>query len=223
MTPKDALPPKEPDEYCNGRNKAHTKYCDNVAGKGTSHKGVGRCWLHGGAEPHAEANGQVVLARREAIAMGLPRPMAAGQGIIECIEIAAGERDYATERIAALDEADAVGPVISTVNRPRKLEKGAEAKRDRVTEVHKGAPDVHVWIRVRHDAMDRLVRYEVAALRAGIEERRVKLAESQGQLLVQVIRGVLSKLGVIDRPEVPSIVREQLTLAAGQTEVLPAA
>lgn len=43
------LPRKQPDKYCNGRNKAHTKYCRNVAGYKTNHVGTGRCFLHGGA------------------------------------------------------------------------------------------------------------------------------------------------------------------------------
>lgn len=43
------LPPKEPDEYCNGRNKPHTKYCRKPAGWGTDHVGEGRCTLHGGS------------------------------------------------------------------------------------------------------------------------------------------------------------------------------
>lgn len=43
------LPPKKSDKLCNGRNKAHTKYCKNVAGYKTDHVGTGRCFLHGGA------------------------------------------------------------------------------------------------------------------------------------------------------------------------------
>ena len=85
-----------------------------------------------------------------------------------------------------------------------------------VEEIKVDAPALHIWIVARHQAMDRLVTYSATAIKAGIEERRVKLAESQGQLLVAVIRGVLQELGVLDRPEVPGIVRRQLTLVAGQ-------
>lgn len=49
----------------------------------------------------------------------------------------------------------------------------------------------------------------------GIEERRVTLAEQQGALIAQVLRGVLTELGVHDRPEVPAVVRRHLTLVAG--------
>ena len=44
------LPEIPPDKYCNGRNKAKTKYCAHESGWGTSHDGKGyRCRLHGGA------------------------------------------------------------------------------------------------------------------------------------------------------------------------------
>jgi hypothetical protein len=80
---------------------------------------------------------------------------------------------------------------------------------------HGGPPALHIWIAARHQAMDRLVDYSKIAIAAGIEERRVKLAEQQGALLAQAIRGILAELGVGDRPEVPAVVRRHLTLIAG--------
>ena len=42
------------------------------------------------------------------------------------------------------------------------------------------------------DAQDRLARYAASALKAGIEERRVRLAESQGAQLAGVVQAVLA-------------------------------
>jgi hypothetical protein len=42
------LPMIQPDKFCNGRNKLHTRYCRNPAGYKTDHFGQGRCHLHGG-------------------------------------------------------------------------------------------------------------------------------------------------------------------------------
>jgi hypothetical protein len=148
--------------------------------------------------------------------MGIPLDVEPHEAILECIRIAAGEVQYASERIAELDVTDAVAPVRSTLNRPLKGEGGTEYPDERVEEITLDAPALNIWIVTRRQAMDRLVQYSAVAIKAGIEERRVKLAESQGQLLVQVIRGVLQQLGVLNRPEVPRIVREQLTLVAGQ-------
>jgi hypothetical protein len=83
------------------------------------------------------------------------------------------------------------------------------------TQETKGQPALHIWIAVRHNAMDRLVGYSAVALKAGIEERRVKVAEAQGQLLARVIEGILNDLGVGDDPRKPEIVRRHLTLVAG--------
>lgn len=147
--------------------------------------------------------------------MGIPLDIEPHNAILECIRIAAGEVQYASERIAELDPEEAVGAVVTTLVRPRKLEKGEDAAEQTVEEITHAAPALHILIQARRQAMDRLVQYSATAIKAGIEERRVKLAESQGQLLVQVIRGVLQEMGVLDRPEVPGIVRRQLTLVAG--------
>jgi hypothetical protein len=203
--------PKSGGGRCGARRKSGGT-CQYRAGWGTGHPGVGRCKFHGGASPQAEVSGAVQLARREALVMGGPLDMEPHEALLECIRIAAGEVRYASERIAELEESDAVGPVVST--RPLKYEKGAESISERVFE--EGAPAVHIWIEVRHRAMDRLVNYSKIAIAAGIEERRVRIAEQQGNLLAQAIRGILEELGVANRPEVPTIVRRHLTLVSGQ-------
>jgi hypothetical protein len=200
---------------CNARTRKGTP-CTFQAGWGTGHQGTGRCKLHGGASPQAELSGAVTLARREMLVMGRPLDMEPHEALLECIRIAAGEVAYASERIAELDAADAVGPVVSTHRRPLKEEKGAEDPRTEVEEVRVEAPALHIWIVVRQHAMDRLVNYSKIALAAGVAERQVRLAEQQGQLLVEVIRGVLTDLGVNEHPEAPAVVRKHLTLIAGR-------
>lgn len=194
---------------CGAKTRAG-KPCRLPAGHGTTHPGVGRCRRHGGASPQAEMAGQVMLARREAMVMGVPLDVQPQDAIVQCIKIAAGEVQYASDRIAELEPGQAVGPIVTT--RPRKLEKGADARADRVEE--HGPPALHIWIQVRHQAMDRLVTYSKVAIAAGIEERRVRLAEEQGQLLAQAIRGILADLGVADHPEAPAVVRRHLSLVS---------
>lgn len=186
--------------------------CKQVAGARTHHTGEGRCWLHGGASPQAEVAGVVQLARREALVMGQPMDdLSPEEALLECIRITGGEVRYASERMAELDPEEAVGPTVST--RPLKWEKGAESPSERVEE--HGPPAIHIWIEVRHRAMDRLVNYTKVAIAAGLEERRVKVAEQQGALLAQAVRGILADLGVADHPEAPKTVRKHLTLIAG--------
>lgn len=195
------------------------KPCGKSKGWGTNHPGVGRCKLHGGASPQAEVSGVVQLARREAAVMGSPidnlRPE---EALLECIRISGGEVRYASERIAEIDPDEAVGPVVTT--RPLKWEKGAESPDDRVEE--HGGPALHIWIEVRHRAMDRLVNYTKVAIAAGLEERRVRVAEEQGHLLAEAVRGILCDLGVADRPDAPAVVRKHLTLLSGGVRELAA-
>ena len=186
--------------------------CRKTAGWGTGHSGVGRCKFHGGCTPNHELSGAIALARREAAVMGRPLSIEPHEAIIECIRIAAGEVAYSSSQIAGLEDAEAVGPV--QTSRPLKEEKGAENAEVYVTEY--GPPAVNIWIEVRHRAMDRLVNYSKIALAAGVAERQVRIAEQQGQMLAQVIRGVLEDLGVDKRPEAPAVVRKHLALIQGQ-------
>jgi hypothetical protein len=184
------------------------KPCEKRKGWGTNHLGTGRCKNHGGASPQAEVAGVVHLAKREALVMGTPidnlRP---GEALLECIAIVAGEIRYASERIADLDPSEAVGPVVTT--RPLKEEKGAEHPTERVYE--EGPPALQIWIKVRHEAMDRLVTYEKVAIAAGLEDRRIRIAEAQGSLMAEAVKGILVDLGVADDPRAPEVVRKHLT------------
>jgi hypothetical protein len=203
---------------CGARTRDGTP-CDKSAGWGTNHPGHGRCRFHGGSSPRAEIAGQVALAHREYQVMGAPVDVPPHEALLECIRIAAGEVAYASEQIARLDPEEAVGSVVTVTRRPLKEEKGAESMDLVAEEVRTESPQLHIWIQVRRQAMDRLVTYSATALKAGLEERLVRVAEQQGQLLAQAVRGILEELGVADRPEVPAVVRKHLTLAAGPKQL----
>jgi hypothetical protein len=207
-------------ERCGAKTRKGT-LCRHEAGWNTEHLGIGKCTLHGGSEAHAQVNGLIELARREQQIMGAPLSIEPQDAILECIRIAAGEVSYASGRVAELEADDAVGPVLTRSLRREVTDKdGTEGEESEVSgaldeDIRFGPPALHIWITVRRQAMDRLVQYSFAALKAGIEERRVTVAEQQGMLLAQAIQGILRELGVADRPEVGTIVRRQLSLIAG--------
>lgn len=184
--------------------------CAKAAGWGTGHPGVGRCTLHLGSTTRNEVAGLVILARREAAVMGVPLDIEPHNAILECIRIAAGEVQYASDRVAALTPDEAVGEVITRTHRPVKEAGGGEDPLTPVIETKEESPQLHIWIKVRHLAMDRVVAYSTAALKAGVEERQVAIAEQQGQMMAVAIMAILTELGVAERPEVPGIVRAQL-------------
>jgi hypothetical protein len=63
---------------------------------------------------------------------------------------------------------------------------------------------------------ERCANFASKAVAAGLNERMVRLAERQGELLAQVIRGVLDELGLPAEQKqlAPEVVRRHLTAAA---------
>jgi hypothetical protein len=59
-----------------------------------------------------------------------------------------------------------------------------------------------VWVRLYGDERDRLVKVAKTCVDVGIEERRVRLAESAGAQLAAVVRAVLDRLGLSDEQRV---------------------
>lgn len=73
----------------------------------------------------------------------------------------------------------------------------------------------HPFVALHHEALDRRAKYAALAIQAGVAERQVRLAEQQGALVAQVLRGVLADLGVADHPDAPAVMRRHLQLASG--------
>lgn len=65
----------------------------------------------------------------------------------------------------------------------------------------------NVWVKALHTAEDHLVRFAAAARAAGVEDRRIQLAESSGQLLASVVQSILGRLGLsTEQQELVSVV-----------------
>ena len=167
---------------CKGHSRSTGKPCGNRAIAGGF-----VCHMHGGSSPQARRAAADRLAQqRAAIEMarhGLvtPRAVDPGDALLEAIYGAAGEVDYWRSVVAQLD------PSSLTWGKTQQTTKKGKIK---VTETAGAA----VAYKLMVDAQDRLARYSASALRAGIEERRVQLAETQGHALAGVVRAVLSRM-----------------------------
>lgn len=69
---------------------------------------------------------------------------------------------------------------------------------------------VNVWVRMWQDERDRLARVCKLALDAGVDERRVRLAETQGRMIVDIIRATLTDLEIADTEQVHEVVSRHL-------------
>lgn len=176
-----------------GANTRSGGKCGRPAGWGTDHPGYGTCKLHLGSTTNHQTAAEREIATAAVEVYGLPREIDPHTALLEELWRTAGHVAWLRLKIAALEEHELHGPVGGGENSiPREVP--------------------HVWVVMYQEERKHLANVARDCIRAGIEERRVQLAEEQGRLLARVIRGVLDDLGVSDRPEVPGVVRKHLSM-----------
>lgn len=181
---------------CNGHRK------DGSPCQGPAVTGAEKCRMHLGKKASAVIADAKV--RELADTYGLPVETTPEQAILDEVQRTAGHVRWLEEQVHALKRGELVWGVT------RVKEGGDDAG---ITE--EAVP--HALLRLYQEERRHLVNVCAAALRAGIEERRVKLAEQQGALVAQVIRGILEdlKLTSEQRAQVPEVVPRHLRALAG--------
>lgn len=172
------------------------------------------CRAHGGASPQVKAAAARRRAEEEAaraVALfGAPKDVEPSQALLDLVHWTAGEVEYWREQVRALAAED---PEALTWGKTREKTGGQD-----VGDTYEAKPNIaYVML---YAAQDRLAQYAAAALKAGVEERRVALAENQGALVADVIRRILDALDLDERQRelVPQVVPAQLRLLAGGGE-----
>ncbi|HEY9356503.1 MAG TPA: hypothetical protein VIQ52_09390 [Arthrobacter sp.] len=141
--------------------------------------------------------------------LGLPVDVDPGKALLDEIHWTAGHVAWLREKVQEL-EADEL------VWGKEKHEDGVGPQGVVDVTTEKAGPNV--WYDLYLKEREHLAKVCALALRAGIEERRVKLAENQGLLVADVIRRILYALGLTPEQQslVPEIVpRELRALATG--------
>lgn len=174
--------------------------------------GAYACRFHGGATPAAKTKAAQRVAQAEAersVALfAARRDIAPADALLDLVHWTAGEVDYWRQRVRQLAQDDESALTWGVVR-----EKSGGGDHGTTQEAR---PNVAYVMLER--ASDRLAQYAAAALKAGVDERRVRLAESQGALVAEVIRGVLEDLQLSPAQEllVGEVVPRRLrALAAG--------
>lgn len=178
-------------------------------------KGARVCRNHGGSAPQVKA----AAARRraeeqaaKAVALfGAPKDVEPSQALLDLVHWTAGEVEYWREQVRALAAEDPAALTWGLTDHERGV--GPQGPIDKTT--HQARPNIaYVML---YAAQDRLAQYATAALKAGVEERRVRLAESQGSLVADVIRRILDALALTPEQQqlVPTVVPAQLRALAG--------
>jgi hypothetical protein len=167
--------------------------CKAAAGQGTDHVGYGRCKLHGGCTPSHVRKAKEQVAAEAVANYGLPREIEPHAALLEELHRTAGVVAWLGDVVGELDTPEGKGPLIE------KTVFGEQAS---------------VWVKLHRDERKHFLDVAKTCVAAGIEERRVRIAEEQGRLLAAAVTGILEDLGVADNPGVPAIVRRHLSLVA---------
>lgn len=159
---------------CNAKGRSGRR-CARPAGWGTPHAGVGACKLHGGSMPNHIIKAQREIVKREAEQLGLSIEQDPATAIINLVWRCVGDLTFYSSKVAEEELLQVeVGP-----NGSKKL-------------------SAHPWTVLYHQAEDRLAQVSQAALRAGVEERKVRLAERDAQTIFTAIQSSLAQLGMND-------------------------
>lgn len=171
-------------------------------------KGLTVCASHGGSTKAARAAGkrrtEEAAAVVEAARFATRRDIHPADALLELVQWTAGEVDYWRGKVDQLDDEELAGNLVT------KTEQGQD--KGQPTDLTTTEAAEHIYIRMLAKSSDRLATYAAAALRAGVDERRIALAEGQGAMVAAVIRRILDALNLTpDQAElVPTIVPREL-------------
>jgi hypothetical protein len=173
--------------------------------------GAKRCKLHGSATPRGKAAAERKLAEIAAAktmaTYGLAIDINPAEALLAEVHRTAGHVAWIGQRIESMKADDLIWGKTEQVDKAATEYPGVDTTESSVP---------HVWLRLYQQERAHLVGVCKAAIAAGIEERRVRLAESQGQLMVEIIRGILGDLNLTAEQHamVPEVVPRRLRMAA---------
>jgi hypothetical protein len=161
------------------------------------------CHKHGGSAPHVKANAAV---RAEVMSWGLNDALLVdpGETLLKLVsQSAARAQRYAVELEQLVDESDTLRAALVAQ---------AYGEFGPVGEYVRGLVTLEAQER------ERCANWATKAIAAGLAERQVRLAEKQGALLADFLRGVLADpaLGLTDeqRRAIPDVAERHLALVS---------
>lgn len=150
-------------------------------------KGQQVCPKHGGSSPQARKAAALRLqeegARRAMTAYGQSFNTTATEALLNEVCRTAGHVEWLSQKVAELQE----GELIWGTTRVK------EGGQDGGTTQEAQA---HMWLKLYREERAHLVRVCSEAIRCGIEERYVRLAEAHGQLVADALKAILGDLNL---------------------------
>lgn len=165
----------DPEKQCTAHAKHSGKRCKRAVVPGST-----VCRFHGGDAPQVRRKAEKRLAReaaeRAVASYGLPREVEPQEALLEELHRTAGHVAWLAVSVRELERQELYGPVGgSQFGFPRQ--------------------EPHVWIRLYQEERKHFAEVAKICIAAGIEERRVRLAEDQARELARVVTAILTDLG----------------------------
>lgn len=170
------------------------------------------CHAHGGRAAKAKAKATERISEQKALraveTYGLPLDVSPGDALLDEVRYTAGHVAWLRERVRELEDRALVWGKTERVKKNATEFKGTDT-------TYGAVPSV--WVDLYMRERKHLVDVAKAAIAAGIEERKVRLAEQQGALVATVIRGILADLKLTpgQRELVAEVVPRRLRALAG--------
>jgi hypothetical protein len=209
----DPKAPKTPDErirkgpICGaartGNSSSGPGVCCQPAGWGTPHPGTGHCKHHGGCLPAQVRQAETERAQKHVVMFGADRTIDPQLALLEEVQRTAGHVDYLRDLIQQFDD------------------------KTKLTQFTEAGIEPAVWVRMYQDERNHLVKVCEAAIKCGVAERQVRIAEEQGRLMAMVLMAFIHDPDLnLDSKQMsfaPKLIRKHLTSAplTIQAEELP--
>jgi hypothetical protein len=193
------------------------------------------CSMHGSATKAARANAarvmQTHLASSYALQLGGSLEVEPLEALLSALWQSAGQVAFYRALVGELAPAvggavvDVVDEVDSSESDPRDSEESRPVRREWREGVagpdHLGDARAHIFVQQYDAALERMAKIAKMCLEAGVEERQVRLAEEQGHIVADVIRAVLTDMGIrLDDPRALDSVRRHLDIAVRRYEAI---
>lgn len=159
--------------------------------------------------PNHRKQAQEEIAKAGVDAFALPINIEPHQALMEELHRTAGIVAFYEAQIRDLDDTSQLTGPVGT----------AGTALDTDLEHHPKA-EANIWVRLHQDERAHLVKVAETCIKAGIEERQVKIAEEQGALIANAIKGLLTTLEIsLAQPKVRQAVRQALMDISNQQAI----
>ena len=191
--------PSNPDQGKCGTVRRGKPPCGLPAGWGTDHVGSGHCRLHLGTVATHRRSAQVQLARDDCARLGLKIDTTPADALVNEVLEAAGNVSFYRALIQDLPThpgADVYVVEDETRGHWDRGEPGIYGRTYHVSGLPTGEGKPHVLLQLYNDERKRLVEASTAALRAGVDERRLRLIEDDVSTIMAAQTRALDESGL---------------------------